>query len=48
MHYVLKFPRQTLADLIKKNKLEDVLKMQERETENYTTLDENGKLNSDA
>lgn len=44
IHYVLKFPRQTLADLIKKNKLEDVLKMQERETENYTTLDENGKL----
>jgi DNA topoisomerase-2 len=44
IHYVLKFPRQTLAELIKKNKLEDVLKMQERETENYTTLDENGKL----
>jgi DNA topoisomerase-2 len=44
IHYVLKFPRQTLADLIKKNKLEDVLKMQERETENYTTLDEYGKL----
>lgn len=44
INYVLKFPRQTLADLIKKNKLDDVLKMQERETENYTTLDENGKL----
>ncbi len=44
IHYVLKFPRQTLSEIIKKNKLEDVLKMQERETENYTTLDENGKL----
>lgn len=44
IHYVLKFPRQTLTDLIKKGKLEDVLKMQERETENYTTLDETGKL----
>ena len=44
VHYVLKFPRQTLADLIKKNKLDDILKMQERETENYTTLDEHGKL----
>ena len=44
IHYVLKFPRQTLADLLKKGKLDDVLKMQERETENYTTLDEHGKL----
>jgi DNA topoisomerase-2 len=40
----LKFPRQTLAELIKKGKLDDILKMQERETENYTTLDEHGKL----
>lgn len=44
IHYVLKFPRQTLADLLKRGKLDDVLKMQERETENYTTLDEHGKL----
>lgn len=44
IHYVLKFPRQTLAEIMKKGKLDDVLKMQERETENYTTLDENGKL----
>lgn len=44
IHYALKFPRQTLADLLKKGKLDDVLKMQERETENYTTLDEHGKL----
>jgi len=44
INYVLKFPRQTLTDLLKKGKLDDVLKMQERETENYTTLDEHGKL----
>ena len=44
IHYVLKFPRQTLAEIVKKNKLDDILKMQERETENYTTLDEFGKL----
>jgi DNA topoisomerase-2 len=42
--YVLKFPRQTLAEIIKKKKLDDVLKMCERETENFTTLDEFGKL----
>lgn len=42
--YVLKFPRQTLSDIIKKKKLDDVLKMCERETENFTTLDEFGKL----
>lgn len=44
VNYVLKFPRQTLADIIKKKKLDDVLKMCERETENFTTLDEFGKL----
>ena len=44
IHYVLKFPRQVLAEIIKRGKLDDVLKMQERETENYTTLDEHGKL----
>ena len=42
--YILKFPRQTLADIIKKKKLDDTLKMIERETENFTTLDEAGKL----
>lgn len=42
--YVLKFPRQTLSDIIKKKKLDDILKMCERETENFTTLDEFGKL----
>jgi DNA topoisomerase-2 len=44
VNYVLKFPRQTLSEIIKKKKLDDVLKMCERETENFTTLDEFGKL----
>ena len=42
--YTLKFPRQTLAEIIKKKKLDDILKISEREGENFTTLDENGKL----
>lgn len=42
--YILKFTRQKLQELIDKDRLEDTLKMQEREGENYTTLDENGKL----
>jgi len=44
VNYLLKFPRATLADLQKRGKLDDTLKMQERESENLTTLDENGKL----
>ncbi len=44
VHYVLKFPRTNLAELQKKNKLDDVLKMREGEGENLTTLDEHGKL----
>ena len=44
IHYILKFTRSKLSELIDKGKLEDVLKMQERETENLTTLDEFGKL----
>jgi DNA topoisomerase-2 len=44
VHYVLKFPRTNLAELQKKNKLDDILKMREGEGENLTTLDENGKL----
>ena len=43
-HYILKFTRQKLAEIIDKARLDDYLKMQEREGENYTTLDENGKL----
>jgi DNA topoisomerase-2 len=42
--YTLKFPRQTLSEIIKKKKLDDILKISEREGENFTTLDENGKL----
>lgn len=44
VRYVLKFPRQGLSDLLEKEKLSDALKMREQETENLTTLDENGKL----
>ena len=44
INYVLKFPRQTLSEIIKKKKLDETLKMAEREGENFTTLDENGKL----
>lgn len=44
IHYVLKFPRQTLAEIQKKGKLDDTLRMIERDTENLTTLDENRKL----
>jgi DNA topoisomerase-2 len=42
--YTLKFSRSTLADLIKRGKLDQLLKMQENETENLTCLDEHGKL----
>jgi DNA topoisomerase-2 len=44
INYTIKFSRATLADLIKKGKLDSTLKMAENETENLTTLDENGKL----
>lgn len=44
VNYTLKFSRSVLSDLISKEKLEDTLKMNERETENLTVLDEFGKL----
>jgi DNA topoisomerase-2 len=44
VHYVLKFNRQKLAELVRKKKLEETLKLIERETENLTMLDENGNL----
>lgn len=44
VHYVLKFPRQTLSDIISRNKLEDILKLQDRESENLTTLGPDRKL----
>jgi DNA topoisomerase II len=42
--YTLKFKRATLENLVSRNKLDDLLKMQERVGENYTTLDETGSL----
>jgi DNA topoisomerase-2 len=44
INYLLKFPRQVLADLINRKKLDDTLRMQEREGENLTTLDANRHL----
>ncbi len=42
--YILKFSRANLADILKKDKLGDILKMREGEGENLTTLDQDGKL----
>jgi DNA topoisomerase-2 len=44
IEYVLKFRRSILKDLIAKNKLERVLRLNTQETENLTTIDENGEL----
>jgi DNA topoisomerase-2 len=44
INYTLKFARATLADLIKKGKLDQTLKMTETQTENLTCLNELGKL----
>ena len=43
-HYILKFKRATLAQIVKRNRLPTLLKMKERVGENYTTLDETGRL----
>lgn len=43
-HYMLKFRRATLSQLVKRKRLPAILKMNERVGENYTTLDENGCL----
>ena len=43
-HYILKFRRATLSQLVKRKRLDTTLKMQERVGENYTTLDETGSL----
>jgi DNA topoisomerase II len=43
-HYVLKFRRAALAQLVKRKRLPAILKMHERVGENYTTLDETGSL----
>lgn len=42
--YVIKFTRQKLQELQEKSRLDDILKLQEREGENFTTLDEFGNL----
>jgi DNA gyrase/topoisomerase IV subunit A len=44
IEYILKFQRSVLKDLITKDKLESTLKLLSQETENLTTIDENGKL----
>ena len=44
VRYTIKFQRVKLKALIAKNKLVSTLKLQERQTENITTLDENGEL----
>ncbi len=42
--YTIKFQRSELQERIKKDQLENLLKLIENETENLTCLDENGKL----
>ncbi len=44
IHYVLKFSRATLSNLVEKDGLGHLLKMRESEGENLTTIDENGRL----
>jgi len=44
VRYVLKFSRASLADILKRDKMNDILKMRESEGENLTTLDETGQL----
>ena len=44
VEYVLKFQRAVLKDYVSRNKLEALLKINTQETENLTTIDENGKL----
>ena len=44
IEYVLKFKRAVLKDLLSKDRLERVLRLNTQETENLTTIDENGEL----
>lgn len=44
VRYVVKFTRARLKEIIAKQKLVTTLKLQERQTENITTLDETGSL----
>ena len=44
IEYILKFRRSVLSDLVAKGKLDNVLRLNTQETENLTTIDENGEL----
>ena len=44
IEYILKFRRSVLNDLVSKGKLDNVLRLNTQETENLTTIDENGEL----
>jgi DNA gyrase/topoisomerase IV subunit A len=44
INYLLKLNRSTLSDLQRRNKLDNFLKMEEKQSENFTVLDEFGKL----
>ncbi len=44
IEYILKFQRATLKDYVSKSKLDTLLKIHSQETENLTTIDENGNL----
>ena len=44
IEYTLKFKRSILNDLVSKGKLDNVLRLNTQETENLTTIDENGEL----
>jgi DNA topoisomerase-2 len=44
IEYILKFQRAILKQYISKGKLDNLLKIHTSETENLTTIDENGKL----
>ena len=44
IEYTLKFKRSILNDLVSKGKLDNALRLNTQETENLTTIDENGEL----
>lgn len=44
IEYTIKFRREDLKSLIDTNRLYKLFKLEERQTENFTTLDETGKL----
>ena len=44
IEYILKFKRSILNDLVSKGKLNNALRLNTQETENLTTIDENGEL----